>query len=58
MNRNEINATNLQRTVFCNKSNRYNIIVTCVNYGYAKLNHLFFDRTSSNFINLITNSYS
>ena len=28
---NEIDATNLQQTGFCNKSNRYDIIVTCVN---------------------------
>ena len=28
---NEINATNLQQTGFCNKSNKYNVIVACVN---------------------------
>ena len=36
---NEINATNLQQTGFCNKSNRYNTTASCVNDRFTK--HVF-----------------
>ena len=39
---NGMKITNLEQTGFCNKSNKYDTIATCVNNRYMKLTNLFF----------------